>query len=870
MSVDHMFFLSLLSINIINEIIVVLNIMRNKSVKLDKANYLELPYFNLTNYPLSVKGQLEKIPYDEKEAELLRYHQFVVKEFFTRNPHQRGILICHGMGQGKTRLAVAISTHYRSFDSHRKIIVLSAKSLEANFRKEVISYTGKNDDYVSNNYKFVSLNASNMFRQISNVDKSQEEIELEKKLGNFMDDVVRDSSLENSLLIIDEAHNLFNSITNGAKNAVALYDLIMETKNIKLIFMSGTPIINSPFELIPCYNMLKGQIILDDKTGGKNSKNYYKKSKEKNKRQKSYSEYNNSNVYGGDEDNDEPGDEDNDEPGDEDNDEPGDEDNDNKSSIDIYDNEPDESEIKTGDSYEPITDITNEDNSDIQDNTENTHDRFNKKLNRNQGVKRKKISNRKKKDLVTTLFSEDIDEFEQYFVDKENKSIKNKDKFTNRIYGLTSYYGDIYFPSTKDKPGFPKELDTIIEKVSMSQHQFARYMSARILEQDETKRGYRSKESRFSSSSGGSSTYRVKSRQISNYCIPEYALGPARGSKSREKFISKIKIEDLQNLEEFSPKMHKIIQNIEKHGNQQGIIYSQFVSGEGIAIFARVLQAFGYKSYGDSASDEDVYGIKNNTKQRTFAILSGEISPEERLEIINKFNSKENKDGSIIGLLLLSGAVAEGIDLKRIRHVHIMEPFWNYARISQVKTRAIRYLSHEDLPENERNVRIYIYLSDYPIGYPKNKITENTTDIDLYNQSINNMQIIDTFMQALAEASIDCSLHYPKLDDIVKERIRCKLCSPDNNILYHPLLKRDMELPSTCKPYSEQKVRVNEIMIPDSDEKFFYRKTTEGSVDGSEQIKLYHFNKKLNGYAPLLRTHPLYGDIMEAIVLKEG
>ena len=68
----------------------------------------------------------------------------------------------------------------------------------------------------------------------------------------------------------------------------------------------------------------------------------------------------------------------------------------------------------------------------------------------------------------------------------------------------------------------------------------------------------------------------------------------------------------------------------------------------------------------------------------------------------------------------MSSAVAEGIDLKRIRHVHIMEPFWNYARINQVETRAIRYMSHADLPENEQTVQTYIYLSDYPL-FMKNK-----------------------------------------------------------------------------------------------------------------------------------------------------
>lgn len=746
--------------------------------KMPKKNKLDLPYFNSTNFPLAVKSQLSITEYTDEDAKQLKYHQFVVKEYFTRS-NARGLLICHGMGQGKTRLAVSIADHVRTFDPDRKIIVLSAKSLEANFRKEVKSFTGQNDDQIDRNYKFISLNSSNMFRKISNVDKTDEQNELETRLGEFMADVVRDSSLEGAMLIVDEVHNLFNGITNGAKNALALYDLIMETKNVKLIFMSGTPIVNDPFELVPCFNMIRGPI---DISGGA--------------------------VYGGA----------------------------------ISGGEPDIPDNADNPAY-----------TDKQSKMPVKNGRF-----KNSKGKGKGKSHDSHKPKTTNLFSEDIDEYDSFFVDREGRKIKNKDKFTNRIFGLCSYYGDLYFPPETGKPGFPKELETIIEKIPMSQTQFARYISARILEQDENKRGYRAKNSRFSAASGGSSTYRVKSRQISNYCIPEYALGPARGAKSREKFIDKITIDDLQNIDEFSPKMAKILTNIAKHGGDPGIVYSQFVSGEGIGIFARVLKALGWQQYGEKeGSSADDYNISKATSSKVFGILSGDIDPEERARLIHDYNAKD----SPIKLLLLSGAVAEGIDLKRTRHVHVMEPFWNYARINQVKTRAIRYFSHEDLPIDERNVQVYIYLSDYPTNYPQSKIKEVTTDIDLYSKSIENMQIINTFMLAIAEASIDCSVHHPKLDDIIKSKINCKLCSPDNQPLYHPLLRRDMELPNTCHPLIEKKVAVQEIIVPNIEEKFYY------TIDSDKNIKLYHFNKKLNGYAPMLRTNPFYANVMEAVVL---
>ena len=67
-------------------------------------------------------------------------------------------------------------------------------------------------------------------------------------------------------------------------------------------------------------------------------------------------------------------------------------------------------------------------------------------------------------------------------------------------------------------------------------------------------------------------------------------------------------------------------------------------------------------------------------------------------------------------VILISSSGAEGISLKCVRQVHVMEPFWNYIRVDQVLGRAIRMKSHITLPENERNVEQYLYVSMLPEG----------------------------------------------------------------------------------------------------------------------------------------------------------
>jgi hypothetical protein len=754
-----------------------------KGVKnIEKDDTWDLPDSNNTSYPLSIKEHIKKLNYDS-EKEKLKYHQFVVQQYFTHNTEQRGLLISHSMGTGKTRIAVAIAEAYRKINPSRNIICIMPKSLEGNFRSNLLSVT--TEENIDEYYKFISLNASNMFKQV-------ERIKREKYYSSITSNVK--NSLDHSLLIMDEAHNFFNSITNGSSNAIQLYDLIINSTDLKIIFLTGTPIINDPFELVPCFNMLKGYIDLETgRTGGK-EEDTDEKSKEKG-------------------------------------------------------NDKEESE------NEPDDKIAQNQNSKLKKN--NIHKtKFNRK------------DNRKNNRQLTTLFTESREEFEDYFIDEKNKDIKNKDKFANRIWGMTSYYGDLYEKKGATKEGFPKKFPIVIERVPMSEEQFSRYSLAREMELEESQKKFKGMAPRFSAGNKGSSTYRVKTRQISNYCIPEYALGPINGKKTRLKFIDKIKKGDLLDLDKYSPKMKSILSNINKHDKQLGIIYSQFVSGEGLSIFAKILEINGYADYAKRkhvADDEETFGIKSQ-KTKYYVMLSGEMSPEERTEYVKVFNRKENTHGEIISLLLLSGALSEGIDLKRVRHVHIMEPFWNYARISQVETRAVRYLSHQDLPAEDQNVQTYIYLSMYPSHLKRSKIIEPTTDDDLYTKSINNMIIIDKFMLTLAETSIDCAIHNSNLDINTKANIHCKICAPTNEQMFHPLLSKDMTLPSLCTDYKEKTVKANEIIHEPTGEKFYYSINKVSKSILPSDVNLFAYDSQLKGYIDMKRGHPLYSVILEKIL----
>jgi hypothetical protein len=114
----------------------------------------------------------------------------------------------------------------------------------------------------------------------------------------------------------------------------------------------------------------------------------------------------------------------------------------------------------------------------------------------------------------------------------------------------------------------------------------------------------------------------------------------------------------------------------------------------------KILELSGYYNF-------EEYGEGNNR----FAIWSGDETLKYKKNINQIFNNPNNKDGSLIKIILGSPSIKEGVSLKRVRAVHILDPYWNWSRLDQIIGRAIRYCSHKDLPMKERIVNIYKYYT---------------------------------------------------------------------------------------------------------------------------------------------------------------
>ena len=159
-------------------------------------------------------------------------------------------------------------------------------------------------------------------------------------------------------------------------------------------------------------------------------------------------------------------------------------------------------------------------------------------------------------------------------------------------------------------------------------------------------------------------------------------------------------------------------------------------------------------------------------------------------EAVKKFNSDKNKNGEEIKIFIGTRVISEGLDFKRLRQVHIIEPWYNLSRHEQIIGRALRFQSHRDLPLSERNVEIYQYASI--LEKSKNKLYERESiDLKYYRMAENKDIIIKNISRIMKESAIDCVLF--KNINIIDSNKKIKQITSSGQIL---------EVPISDKPYT--------------------------------------------------------------------
>ena len=134
---------------------------------------------------------------------------------------------------------------------------------------------------------------------------------------------------------------------------------------------------------------------------------------------------------------------------------------------------------------------------------------------------------------------------------------------------------------------------------------------------------------------------------------------------------------------------------------------------------------------------------------------SAEYIPEDKQRILdNVFSTVDNKEGKYIKFVLGSKVMNEGISLKNVSEVHILDVYFNLGKVDQVIGRAIRYCSHYKLM-NENNIFPEVKIYKYAVSIPNGLSSEE----ELYQKAELKYLLIKKVERCLKEVSIDCPLN---------------------------------------------------------------------------------------------------------------
>jgi hypothetical protein len=710
--------------------------MNNREIFINFINSLFEPYkkelaANTKNISCDTIGK----DVDDGSGFSLLTHQKIVRDYMNLFTPYRGILLYHGLGSGKTCSSIAIA---EGMKDTKKIIIMLPASLRTNYMEELKhcgdSLYKKNQfwEFISTDTNpealttlsailnlpqefirkrkgawFVNVKKPSNYDELTSIEKRSLDEQLNemisakyvfinynglrtKRLSELTSGFTK-NLFDNSVIIVDEAHNLISRIVNKIKKekiipenekgvkeyspkflSTKLYEYLMSAKNARIVLLTGTPIINYPNEFGILFNILRGYIkTWNIPLNVKTNKKIDRVSLQEmllGEKTLDYLDYSPSskvltitrNPYGF------------------------------------------KNKIKENSGYKGVANTKRDDNgNNIFDNEFLSDDDFERRilsiLKRNEievlsdGIK---IRNMK-------ALPDDFNIFENQYIDSVTKKIKNSDALKRRIIGLSSY-----FRSAQEDllPKFNKTLgvDYHVVRIPMSDFQFKIYESAR---KDERKLEKQSKKPQNLDElyKEATSTYRIFSRLYCNFvmnnrplpmkktktqeptepgAVPETditnLLKDARkeevnvdindeneGEEEGDQILDKLggvsykeRIEAaIKNMWEnsndyftpealarFSPKFLHILDNI-KDPEYLGLhlVYSQFRTLEGIGLFSLVLEKNGFTRFRIKKNASDVWEInipEADLGKPTFALYTGTETTEEK-EIIRRIYNGE-------------------------------------------------------------------------------------------------------------------------------------------------------------------------------------------------------------------------------------
>lgn len=655
---------------------------------------------------------------EHSKRELRKYQLFISKYLSFNSPY-RNILLYHGVGSGKTGTTINLYNVLYNYSPGWTVYILLRASLRTSLWIPELEKWLQNEEkkFRLENIKFISYDAPNADKQ-------------------FFDEVKSADTSKKSMYIIEEAHNFIRNVysnvsTRQGRRAQSIYDYIIqdlkESESSRVILLTGTPAVNSPYELALLFNLLRPGIFPRSETafyqefvsaGAFQTLNPAKKNMFQRRIMGLVSYY--------------------------------------------IGATPDYFATKR---IEYIDVKMSEYHEDIY----NYFDAIEEQQQKKSRMKLGKASETYKS--YTRQACNFVFPFMKQNMTGELRVRPSTFKLSEKDIQMTNIGKE-----TKDTKSY-YNVQSYLEAIDNYVKTFVEYMDNKYSEDEKNQ-------------------YTIQDDvKVFN---EKYKKNYVEFHNKEEK-----KSDVYKELHKCSAKMLYIIFNILTSPGPV-IVYSNYVLVEGLQIFKIYLKYFGF----GSINDDNNKSSKDNFRYTEY---HGRIDQETRVLNLKKFNDPENKYGAICKILMISGAGSEGLNTMSVRQVHIMEPYWNEARIIQVQGRAIRFCSHKYLPKEERHVDIFRYSSI------RRSDVKWTTDQYIENLARSKEGLIQSFLDAMKEVAVDCVLN--KTHNSLTENFKCfqfdetSLFDEQIGPAYKDDFYDDMRIDNGSNSIHSQTIRIKVIKI---------------------------------------------------------
>lgn len=140
-----------------------------------------------------------------------------------------------------------------------------------------------------------------------------------------------------------------------------------------------------------------------------------------------------------------------------------------------------------------------------------------------------------------------------------------------------------------------------------------------------------------------------------------------------------------------------------------------------------------------------------------FIVVHSEVDKKQIESKMNKFNSPENANGHLIKAFIGSKLIRESYEILCVQHLFVLSLPTNISTLIQVFGRVVRKNSHIDLPPEQRNVFIYMFMSVFDRSTHPEEIAPEEYR---YASKLHDYRIIQQIEREMNKWSIDARVNW--------------------------------------------------------------------------------------------------------------